>query len=450
MNSLWSTGKRRVGRLAVVASFIVFTQVHGQPTPVIVSTVPANGATDVSTTSNVVFTFSEAMDTSNTTAEFITESPFALLTTTTNWSAGNTVMSCTPNPAFPVNSAITWVVEGQAPDGTPLGGLPYGMFTTGTTGGGGGGGGSGTNKYTSFFVGTDIVYDQFSNGPPVLDTNEPYVFLSEITLASNRTALSNTVTFPNTSVSNMTRNPIAAEQFYLFGYGTNQSTFDSTFPNGNYIFTVYASTSNQEVTVSLPSSLAQPSAPELSNFAATQSVNPNQPFMLEWNAFPGGTSKDAIFVSIGDAYITGEPYTSNAIPGTATSVQIPAGTLQSNSSYASYVGFYHLIVVSNLPSYVTVALRETVNQFTLLTTSGASATGPVTLTNASWNGHNFTFNVSAAANQTVTIQYNTSLGLASSTWKTLVTTNSATGEFQVTDSVNTGKSSVFYRAQFSQ
>jgi hypothetical protein len=389
------------------------------------------------------------MDTNNTFPEFITESPFALLTTTTNWSAGNTVLTCGPNPAFPPNAAITWVVEGQAPDGTPLGGIPYGTFTTGTTGGAGGGG-SGTNRYTSFFVGTDIIYDQYSNGPAVLDTNTPYLFLAEITLASNRTALSNTVTLPTSGVSNMSPNPLAPEEYFLFASDTNQTTFDSTFPNGDYTFKVYASTSNQEVTVDLPSSLAQPSAPQISNFAATQSVNPNQPFTLEWDAFPGGTSKDAIFVSIGDAYITGEASTSNAIPGTATSIQIPAGTLQSNSSYASSVGFYHLIIVSNLPTYVTVALRETVDQFTLLTTSGSAATGPVVLTNASWSGHTLTFNVSSSSNQTVTIQYNTSLGLASSTWKTLLTTNSATGVFHVTDSVNTGKSSVFYRAQFAQ
>jgi hypothetical protein len=450
MNSLWKVCSRWVGRLVVVTGFVVLNQAHGQP--VITSTVPADGATDVSTTSNVVFTFSEAMDTNATYAIFFSESTFSELTTTTNWSVGNTVLTCTPNPAFPANGEVLWVVTGQNPSGTALSGIPEGTFTTGTSGGGGGGGGgSGTNKFTTFFAGTDIVYDQYSNGPPVLDTNAPYIFLATVTLASNRTALSATVTFPTSVVSNMFQDPVATEEYILTGTETNQDAFDSAFPDGDYIFTVNASTSNQEVTVDLPSSLPQPGAPQVSNFAATQSVNPNQPFTLEWDAFVGGTSKDAIYVSIGNAYSSGDPYTSNAILGTATSVIIPAGTLETNSSYDAYLVFYHFTVVSNLPGYVTVAVRESGNQFTLLTTGGGTnVTGPVSLTNASWNGHNLTFGVSAAANQTVTIQYNTSLSAASSTWKTLLTTNSATGVIQVTDTVNTGESSVFYRAQYSE
>jgi hypothetical protein len=244
---------------------------------------------------------------------------------------------------------------------------------------------------------------------------------------------------------------ILPEDYFLTASETNQSAFDSTFPDGNYIFTVYAATSNQEVTVGMPSSLAQPGAPQVSNFAATQSVNPTQPFTLEWDAFVGGTAKDSIYVSIGNTYGSGDIYTSNGIPGTATSFVIPAGTLETNSSYASYIVFYHFTVVSNLPDHVAVGLRESETQFTLLTTGGnTNVTGPVSLTNAAWNGHNITFGVSATAGQTVTIQYNTSLGVASSPWKTLLTTNTATGTFQVTDAVNTGDTAVFYRAQFSQ
>jgi methionine-rich copper-binding protein CopC len=435
--------------LAVIACLFGVPHANGQPT--IVSSVPADLATGVSITAGVVFTFSEAMDTNATSATFLDETTFGLLTVTTNWNAGNTVLTCTPNPAFPVSSEIVWVIQGQDPGGNSLGGIPEGSFTTGTnsSGGGGGGGTTGTNKLTSFVVATGILYDQASADTLVLDTNNPYVFTADVSLASNRSALSATVTLPSGSVSNLFSIPTDPGFFIFPAESTNQTTFDTTFGNGDYIFKVVATDSNQQVTVDLPSSLAQPGAPQVANYAATQSVNPTLPFTLQWEAFVGGTASDYIYVSIGDVYSTGQPDTSNALPGTATSTEILANTLQTNMSYNAMIGFYHTIVTSNNPSYITLALREAITQFSLLTTTtGGGATGPLVLTNASWSGHTFTFDVTSAINQTVTIQYNTNIGLASSAWKTLLTTNSATGSIQVADSVNTGNSSVFYRAQF--
>src|SRR5262249_32040862 len=75
--------------------------------PTIVSTVPANLAAGVSPTAAVVFTFSEPMDTANTEALFLVP-PFTTLTTTAAWSANDTVLTCTPTPAFPANTNIIW------------------------------------------------------------------------------------------------------------------------------------------------------------------------------------------------------------------------------------------------------------------------------------------------------------------------------------------------------
>src|SRR6185436_7641559 len=101
-----------------------------QAAPTILSTVPANGATGVSTTTTIVFTFSEEMDTNATSAFFYDGLTF--YTTTDSWNAGNTVLTCTPDSAFPLNTNISWVVSGQNTNGDPLAGLPFGSFSTGT------------------------------------------------------------------------------------------------------------------------------------------------------------------------------------------------------------------------------------------------------------------------------------------------------------------------------
>jgi hypothetical protein len=442
----WTTGGRLGGLPALVFSLLGLVQAQAQPT--IVSTVPTSGATGVSTTAAVVFTFSEAMDTTATAAVFYSTSPYALLTTTPVWSAGNTVLSCTPSPAFPASTPILWLLSGQDPGGNSLSGIPEGTFTTGTGSGGGGGGGNyGTNQSTAFTVGEAIVYDQTSSGAPTLDTNiPPYLFFAAINLSSNQSALSATMELPSTSVSNLVQNILEPWQFLLSVASSNQTTLTNTFGNGNYIFKLVAATSNEQVTVNLPATLAQPGAPVLANYSGTQSVNPAQAFTLTWNSFAGGTAADYIYVNIGSVFTTGTLGTSNALSGTATSVQIPANTLQPGSNYNSLVSFYHAILVTNLAAdYTTLAYRCGSTEFNLITT-GATTT-PIILTNATKIGHTNSFKVTSAVGQSLLIQFNTNKALNSSQWQTLLSTNSATGVVQVNDSVNATNPFVLYRAQ---
>ena len=164
--------------------------------------------------------------------------------------------------------------------GDPFDTDPFGSFTTGT---GAGGGGSGTNAITTFSVGKVHHYHQTSGGAPTLDPGTPYGFAGATTLSSNRTANSVALTLPTGSVSNLTHLPAPqAEIFLMSPYSTSLSTYDATFPAGNYSFFVQADTSNQTVVVNLPTtnSMPQPGAPHLTNYLAAQVVNPNQTFVL--------------------------------------------------------------------------------------------------------------------------------------------------------------------------
>ncbi|MGO8701342.1 MAG: Ig-like domain-containing protein [Limisphaerales bacterium] len=158
--------------LAAIAAFLAMTPANAQP--VILSTTPTNEAADVPTTSQAVFTFSESMNITNSGAVFFDESVFGPLSVSLDWSACNTVLTCTPEPPFPAESAILWVVDAHDSNGDVVTGPITGFFVTGSTNGPGG---LETNPFTSFGVLDSIYYDQTSAGSPVPDPLDPYLFL---------------------------------------------------------------------------------------------------------------------------------------------------------------------------------------------------------------------------------------------------------------------------------
>ncbi len=113
---------------AVLFSLMSLGRAHAQPT--IVSNVPTNGATGVPLSAALVITFSEAMNTSETTAFLYDQTIPQVLWPSLSWSAGNTVLTCTPTAAFQANHMILWTVNSQNPAGVPLGGYNGGTFTT--------------------------------------------------------------------------------------------------------------------------------------------------------------------------------------------------------------------------------------------------------------------------------------------------------------------------------
>jgi hypothetical protein len=387
----------------------------------------------------VVFQFSAPMNPDATDAIFFDPS-FNPILTTASWNIGTTVMTCTPMTSFPANTTITWFVSGEDMNGNPLGGFPTGSFSTGT----GGSSGSGTNAITTFSVGKVYHYNQTSAGAPTLDPNTPYDFSGVTALASDRTATNITLTLPTGAVSNMFQlPPPSADKYVVYGISTSLSSYDATFPPGNYTFQVGSASSNQTVVVNLPTaaSMPQPGAPHVTNFLAAQAVNPNQAFVLGWDPFPGGTAADYIDVDIGSAYLSPEPGLPGALPGTARTFTIPAGTLQPNTNYFSRIGFFRFVGSTN-SSFAMAAFRATYTEFTLITTGDGQL---LMLTNAAYAPSNFSFDVLCPTGQAVTVEYKTNLNLIA--WQTLLTTNSPTGSFRAAAPQAATNRSMFFRAR---
>ena len=115
--------------LVLLLSLMSLERAPAQPT--IVSSVPPTGASGVPVSAAVVITFSEAMNTSVTLAYLFDSTTLELLPSSLSWSAGNTVLTCTPTAAFPAGQTILWtVMNGQNPAGAPLSGFTGGSFTT--------------------------------------------------------------------------------------------------------------------------------------------------------------------------------------------------------------------------------------------------------------------------------------------------------------------------------
>jgi len=114
---------------ALLFSLMSLGPAHAAPT--IVSSAPPSGATGVPLSAALIITFSEAMNTGVTTNYLFASAPYEFLPASLSWSAGNTVLTCTPAAALPANRTILWTVSnGQNPAGDPLVGYTGGTFTT--------------------------------------------------------------------------------------------------------------------------------------------------------------------------------------------------------------------------------------------------------------------------------------------------------------------------------
>src|SRR4051794_38029360 len=191
MSPIFYLPGRLVFGLLLILTLGGLSRLQAQPT--IVSVSPVDGATGVSPSGPVVFTFSTAMGT-NYTGAYFTNRAGSFLPVAMSWSGGNKVLTCTPLLSFPGGTNIYWFVIGFDPAFTPLAGTTSGSFTTSASGSTG----NGTNAYTSFVLDKLYIYEQTSSAAPSPDTNAPYLFTATTALASNRTPTSITLTIPTT------------------------------------------------------------------------------------------------------------------------------------------------------------------------------------------------------------------------------------------------------------
>jgi Bacterial Ig-like domain len=390
--------------------------------PLILSMVPRNFGPLASPTAPIVFTFNKPMNPSATAPVFIdTDAPippfYGILPTLPVWSAGNTVLTCSPMQGypFPTNHTITWSVSGTDVPGHLLTGQA-GVFAPRS-------GGPNTNDTTSFTLSETCMYDQATAGAATLDPMATYVFGVTALVVSNSPASNASLTLPDSSVAELGGDSLVPKSFLWTEGITAPASFDATFPSGNYVFNLQGTTPTQRVTLNFPSGLIQPNAPHVNNFAAAQAVNPALPFLLSWDPFQGGGTADIVAVTIGDhpVFTTvppgGGPGTLN---GTSTSVLIPAGTFQPNGHYDAFITFERVKGTNNSTNF-TAVIRATITRFVVTTTTSTST---YVVSGVGVRTNRFGFTITGTSNLVIVVEACTNV--AHPTWSP-VGTNTLTG-----------------------
>jgi hypothetical protein len=178
-------------------------------------------------------------------------------------------------------------------------------------------------------------YIQTNSGAPAPDAARPFAFQAFVDTTGAGVVNSATLRMPNALTRSL---GIEEDGLYVDDYFTNQVVFDGAYPNGTYALTINAvHDGTRTVTFNLAGD-TYPPVPRISNFAATQAIDPAQGFHLTWDPIPGATGSNFIQVEIDDArgdnvFGTPGPTEPGALNDTATAVTIPRSTLAPGQTY---------------------------------------------------------------------------------------------------------------------
>jgi hypothetical protein len=330
-------------------------------TPQLVSVTPANGTTNAALNSSLVFVFDQPMDTD---VIVIPSFPPFLIGnldisraghyTDGSWSADGRTLTCVPSVPLPADANVTWTLNpaGSAfpfasASGTPLATVS-GSFKT-TSGGGG------TNEcdprglpsgWGSYSVTKNLSYDQVSSADPLPSTNSPFLFGVFVNGPSAGPAVSaGSITLPDSSRQDL------QGFFGLFTFSETaetESALDTAYPSGSYTLR-FTQTGQPERVIPMTMPATKPPVPKIENFTEAQAVNAAQDFTLRWGAFTGAAANDYLRLMISDdpgttVFQAPDYCVPRTLAVTATSIVIPANTLQTNKTYTaslSFGAFFH-------------------------------------------------------------------------------------------------------------
>lgn len=374
----------------------------GGEAPELLFSIPADGAVGVEVTASVLFVFDRPMQTNVSVAGAIRWAGNGLdpARFTYRWSADGQTLTADYDGDLPALTAITWLLNWagspsqlMSAAGEPLPADTYGgYFFTGTSGGGGGGncqpdglpetwGG-----YSLFKSGS---YVQTSAADPQPAAESPFQFAALVTSPRNGPmATAGSVTLPGGARKDLSAAPFGGYLAFYEDFGNN-AALDAAYPGGTYILR-FTQSGQPERQINLPVPSTIPPVPKITNYDAAQAVNPALNFTLQWNAFSGASGLDSISLTILETNLTGGNVVFQApdrcvpreLPVTATSIVIPAGTLQSNRTYQASLTFNKVGYASTnaVPEMAGFAGVTRTTEFTLRTGGGAMVGTPARFT----------------------------------------------------------------------
>jgi hypothetical protein len=183
---------------------------------------------------------------------------------------------------------------------------------------------------------------QTSNGPPAATE---FVFRASVEAESDSSVI--TIFTPFGLPVSLVQGG-GSDQFEFQDSRASQEDLDATYPDGEYTLMITTFNDGTHVIPVTLTNAMYPSVPQLSNYDAAQSINAASGFALAWNPFIDGTTQDHIDVQIEDsldAEVFDTPGHGNAgaLDGLATSVTVPAFTLQPAEVYEARILFQKIL-----------------------------------------------------------------------------------------------------------
>lgn len=418
--------------------------------PTLVSATPPNSVTtSVPATTPVVFTFSEAM----TSSESIIWNfqGFDASKIVYSWSTDQKTLTAKYTGGFP-SGVISWVLNqsgftdlagNQLTGGANL----FGFFTV--AGGQGGGGntnnpcGSSTNSTHSgtFTIFKQISYLQGSSNAPTIDPEQGANFGASVVSPTNNPITQVTLTLPTgatITLSNVFGFFLANEQF------SSQGAMDAAYPSGTYTAHIQRTTGSATATVTL-SANPYPPTPQISNFDLLKSYDATIDETLRWLPFTGAQTQDGISLNVRDSaghdFQAPDPCIPRALTNTATSIVIPKNTFASGSPIEGSLMFskYSTFDTNSVPGIVIFAGASRSTSFK---PQSADSVQPVLQNFSRATDGTVHFQVSAGVGANLLVEVSNDLV----TWTTVSSGIAASGTMDVIDSQAVGQPYRFYRA----
>ncbi len=283
-------------------------------------------------------------------------------------------------------------------------------------------------------------FEQTSAGAPTLITNKPFHFLAQVFATASNAVSYATLQPPGFGADLLGPDPTGTVLFLLQKFAS-QSALDTAFPAGTYLMNINGVHDGYRAfALNLPAD-AFPTAPQVIDWAAAQTVNAAADFTLTWNAFTGASGFDDIMVQAVDTL--GNVVSDVSLPYTAVSSVFPAGTFQSGQSYQVQLRFRHFTTVDNT-TYVGATGSERFDSKTtinLITTGGAV---PLSLAVVQTNS-----SPQLLLTGQIGLRYaiDASTNLQFGSWVPLVTNTALSGQFIFTDSQSSNFLVRFYRGR---
>jgi hypothetical protein len=285
-------------------------------------------------------------------------------------------------------------------------------------------------------------FQQTSAGAPTLGTNNPFHFLAQVFATASNAVTYADVQPPGFGADLLSPDPTGTVLFLLQKF-PSQTALDTAFPAGTYLWaTSGVHDGLRPFAINLAAD-AFPIAPQVTDWAAAQHVNPAAGFTLTWNPFTGASGFDDIMVQAADSL--GNTVSDVFLPYTATNSVFSAGTFQSGQNYQVQVQFRHFTLVDNM-TYLgaTGSARFASKTFINLSTTGGTVPLSLAIVNTNTAG-----GPQLVLTGQIGLLYaiDASTNLQSGSWVPLVTNTAAGGQFLFLDNRSSTFPVRFYRAR---